>query len=322
MIDTERAEHADHPSAFIAFNQDVRHYVRDGVPGLIAYRLRGRSAVMFGGVLAAPEHTEPLLDGFLAWCAGRRLRVVVVQIRPDQCAVFAARGFTVDQLGSSYSIDLARFSLQGRSLAKIRQNTARAAREQVVVREVGPAEHAAELDAIDDEWLRAKGRHARQLHFMVGERGGRGEPHRRLFGAWQDARLVGYITYSPAWGVRPGWLYDLTRRRPDAPVGTIELINLTALRVFAGEGARWLHLGLTPFAGLDARHAVPDARNALVEKIVRLIAEHGTFLYSATSQESFKLKWAPHSIEPEYLAFQRRPTVAALWQLFKLTNAI
>ncbi|WP_219822344.1 DUF2156 domain-containing protein [Streptomyces sp. Ru72] len=54
-----------------------------------------------------------------------------------------------------------------------------------------------------------------------------------------------------AWGACKGNSRAARDAAPDrdAPVGTVELVDLTALTRFAEEGAGWLHLGLTPFAG-------------------------------------------------------------------------
>ncbi|MFB6890800.1 bifunctional lysylphosphatidylglycerol flippase/synthetase MprF [Kitasatospora sp. NPDC056327] len=310
--------YADHPSGFLAYNDGVEHFTSASVPGVIAHRRRGGTVFTFGGPFAPAEHRAALLAEFQQRVVGRR-RLVAAQVRAADLDVFTGRGWTVNQLGSSYSIDLARFSLKGKALAKIRQNTARAGREGVTVREVPAADPPPELDEIDRSWLRDKGRHVKRMTFLVGERTGRGVPHRRLFVAERDGAVIGYVSYSPSYGSRPGWLYDLTRRTPQASVGTIELLNVAALRTFTEEGAGWLHLGLTPFAGLGA-----EAANAspLLGRAVRLIAERGTFVYPARSQQAFKLKWAPQVIEPEYVAFRGGPRPSSLWQLFRITNAI
>lgn len=317
--------HADHPSAFLAVNSGTSHFRGRTVPGLIAHRTGRRQAVQFAGPFAAAPDRGALLDEFLAALAARphRPRLTAVQLRREDIALYAARGFAVNQIGSSYGIDLSRFRLAGKALAKVRQNVSRARREGVEVTEVlpGDPDGGAALEAIDAEWLRAKGRHVKELTFLVGERGGPGAGLRRTFLARHRGRTVAYITYSPVWGSRPGLLYDLTRRSRAAPVGTIELINLTALQRFQEEGAGWLHLGLTPFAGLDADHEPPCSSRALT-RIVGLLGEHGRLVYPARSQEAFKRKWAPHAVEPEFAAFQGGVRLPAVWHLLRTTGAL
>ncbi|MBH1933787.1 DUF2156 domain-containing protein [Streptomyces sp. AV19] len=293
------------------------HSVR--VPGLIAYKQRGGHVVQFGGPFAPPQHKASLLAEFRSHLAGR---LTVAQLRTADIPLYAERGFTVNQIGSSYSIDLSRFTTRGQALAKVRQNTSRARREGVTVDELThDAAHDEELATIDAAWLRAKGWHVKQLDFLIGERGGPGAPLRRTFIARREGRTIGYVTYSPAYGTRPGWLYDLTRRVPSCPVGTVELINLTALTRFRSEGTGWLHLGLTPFAGLSSEHESASAGRILT-RVIRLLAKHGRIVYPARNQEAFKLKWNPHVIEPEYAAFEGGVTLGAVWNLLRVTNAL
>ncbi|MEU6706174.1 DUF2156 domain-containing protein [Streptomyces wuyuanensis] len=317
--------HADHPSAFLAMNDGTSHHLGRGASGLIAHRTGRRHAVQFGGPFAPAAERGALLDEFLGGlAAGRgRRRLTAVQLRRDDIGPYAARGFAVNQIGSSYSVDLRRFTLGGKALAKIRQNVSRARREGVRVTEVtgDDACGLAELDAIDAEWLRSKGRHVKELTFLVGERGGPGAPLRRTFLARHEGRTVAYITYSPVWGSRPGFLYDLTRRSTSAPVGTIELVNLTALQRFQEEGAGWLHLGFTPFAGLDPAHE-PSCSSRTLSRVVGRLGEHGRVVYPARSQEAFKRKWAPHVVEPEYAAFQGGARLPAVWNLLRVTGAV
>ncbi|MET9489809.1 DUF2156 domain-containing protein [Nocardia sp. NPDC006630] len=330
VLDTQRdllfaaiEQYSDHPSAFISYNDDVECFTVAGIPGAVAYRTRGRSVFQFAAPFTAPQHRTELSEAFREWTRARRLKLGVVQLRGEDAADYVERGFTVDQFGSSYSIDLSAFTLKGKPLAKVRQNISRAERDGVSVSQVlGTGSQVAELDEIDREWLRAKGWHVKKMTFLVGQRDGRGGPHRRMFTAILDGRVVAYISYSPAYGSRPGWLYDLTRRLPQAPVGTIELLNHLALRVFREEGAGWLHLGLTPFAGVSSAHVVPGGSTRLMSGLVQLLAEHGAAVYPAASQERFKRKWAPHVVEPEYLAFDGRQRPTQVWHLLRMTNSI
>lgn len=281
--------------------------------------------MQFGGPFAAPAQRGALLDEFLGTLRARRrgAALTAVQLRARDVRAYEDRGFAVNRIGSSYSIDLTRFTLSGKPLAKVRQNVSRARREGCTVTEVTGSDPALRraLDALDANWLRAKGRHVKELRFLIGERGGPGAPLRRTFVARRDGRTLGYVSYSPAWGSRPGWLYDLTRREPEAPVGTVELINLTALQRFQEEGAQWLHLGLTPFASLDTEPE-PASASPMLTRAVRLLGTHGDVVYPARSQEAFKRKWAPHAVDPEYAAFQGGVRPPAVWRLLRLTGAL
>ena len=55
---------------------------------------------------------------------------------------------------------------------------------------------------------------------------------------------------------------------------------------------------------------------------IRMLAEHGSAIYPAASQLAYKEKWALDQIQPEYVAFQRRVSIGALWSLLRLTNSV
>ena len=320
-------DHADHSSAFLVLNDGTEHYLSDDRTGLVAYRRRGRRhLVQLCGPITPPQHRRRLLVEFLDWSHRQGRRVTAVQLTRSEAEIYAAHGFVVNQLGASYSIDLMGYALRGRRFVKTRNMINHARRRGVTVQEIAPthpgrAEVDADLDSIDRSWLRTKGRHVKELTFMVGERGGRGRNLRRLFVARHQGAVVAYVTFSPVFGSRPGWLYDLTRRSPDAPPGTIEAIFHEAATRMQQESVPWLHLGLTPFAGLDTRNDLPQASRT-ARRVIEAIGAHGPKLYPARSQQAFKLKWGPTLIEPEYLAFEGGLRPGALWQLLRITNTV
>jgi lysylphosphatidylglycerol synthetase-like protein (DUF2156 family) len=178
-----------------------------------------------------------------------------------------------------------------------------------------------QLDEIDRLWLRSKGRHVKELKLMVGQRGGRAQPSRRLFAAVNEGGMaLAYVSFSPVYGTRSGWLHDLSRRRPDAPPGVLELIVVTAIEMFAAERASHLHFGFTPFTGLSPEHEVAGA-SRVTARILRFLARHGSAIYPAASQLAYKEKWGLNLVQPEYIAFQGGISPRRVWSLLRVTNA-
>ncbi|MFF3376933.1 bifunctional lysylphosphatidylglycerol flippase/synthetase MprF [Streptomyces sp. NPDC002680] len=313
--------HADNPSAFLALNSGNEFFVDDRYDGVCAFRPAGRHLLQLGGPFAAPGDRAGLLDAFLDRAAGGQRRVIAVQLQADDAQLYADHGFTVNQIGASYAVDLARFTLRGSPFVRLRNKISRARRAGVEVAQVPPGESSDVLDLIDREWLLGKGKHAKELRFLVGERDGPEQKHQRVFTGTVDGRVVGYISYSPAFGSRPGWLHDLSRRRADAPPGTMELLNSTAIERFRGEGGEWLHFGFTPFVGLEPSLEAPGA-SGMVARVVRFLGERGERVYPAAAQLEYKEKWAPHVVLPEYIAFQGGVRPSALWRLGRETNAL
>jgi lysylphosphatidylglycerol synthetase-like protein (DUF2156 family) len=319
--------HAENPSAFLALNDGTEQFTLPGSDGFIAYRRSGRYLVQLGGPFAAEADRDRLLDGFLEHAARERRRVIGVQLMRRDIAKYAERGFIINQFGASYARSLDGFSLRGKPHMRLRNKLSRARRAGVEVSELGvdrevSPEISAELDGIDRQWLRAKGRHVKELTFLIGERGGRAGDFRRTFAAFAEGRVVGYVSFSPVHGARAGWLHDLSRRLPSAPPGTQDLIVAAAIERFQAEGVGWLHFGMTPFTGLDPANEHPTNSSRLAARIVRLLAERGEKIYPAADQLAYKMKWAPDVVEPEYVAFPGRVRLGAVWQLLRLTNSV
>jgi lysylphosphatidylglycerol synthetase-like protein (DUF2156 family) len=272
-------------------------------------------------VFGAPFGPDPaaLLRAFTSHARAARRKVVAVQAQESDVDTYAAAGFTVNQVGASYAVDLAAFTLRGSRFVRLRNKISRATRSGLVVREVPYAQWADALAGLDAEWLRAK--HAKPLEFLVGECGGPVQHARRLFVGTIDGMLAGYISYSPAYGSRPGWLHDLSRRRPGVPPGVMEAINAAAISVFRGEGAGWLHFGFTPFTGLS-RSLEHPSHSGWFAWVVGLLGRRGAAVYPAASQLAYKRKWAPQVVSPEYVAFSHGASLTAFLQVFRASNAL
>jgi lysylphosphatidylglycerol synthetase-like protein (DUF2156 family) len=312
-------KYADNPSAFLALNAGNRHFTVPGLDGVVTYRVSGRRLVEFGGPVG-PD-AAALLDRFGAFARARRARVVAVQVQAHDVPVYEAAGYTVNQVGASYAVDLARFTPRGGRFVKLRNKIARATRAGLVVREVAQPEWDDRLRALDARWLAAKGRHAKPLEFLVGECGGPHQPARRLFAGTIGDALVGYVSYAPAYGSRPGWLHDLSRRVPDGPPGIMEAVNATAMATFHAEGARWLHFGFTPFTGLSDGFGTAT-QSRWFRWLVTQLGDRGAAVYPAATQLAYKEKWAPHAVIPEYVAFDGRASLYGFLQVFRAANAL
>lgn len=299
----EVTQYLDHPSGFLALSPRNQLFTQVPLPGFLAYRQYGRHWIAFGGVQAPPDTQGQLLDAFLAAARQHRCRVLVVQLRQAQVPLFASRGATINQLGTSFGLTLTDYSFAGTQKMQLRNKIKRARQAGLRVEEVGvetPRDQAIfqQLSDISQRWLAAKGKP--ELDFMIGEIGSPDDTLRRIF-LVRDAteQPIGFITYVPVWGERPGYLHDLTRRLPTAPVGAMELCNAYALERMRSEGVAYLHFGFTPFI-VDGEE-LPQASKVMAW-LVRLLYRHGSFIYPAQSQAHYKLKWGTDILEREYIA--------------------
>lgn len=315
----------DHPSGWLALSPRNERFTVGDRPGFVAYRARGRHLVAFGGVHAPPEERAPLLTAFLAHAAAQRRRALFVQVRAEQAPLFQAEGFTLNRFGASYALSVAQHRLSGGARMKLRQKVRRAEKLGLRVLELGrelprDAEAFRRLAEISAVWLRKKKK--KELELMVGELGAPEDTRRRVLVAVEpDGRWAGFISYVPVYGARPGYLHDLTRRLPDAPPGTMELVNHTALERLRAEGVPHLHFGFTPFILPDPDAPEPTGASRFAAWVIRLLARRGSAIYPAEDQVRYKQKWAPDQVESELIAF-RPLSLRAIWDLLLVTRSI
>ncbi|MFC9429552.1 DUF2156 domain-containing protein [Streptomyces sp. NPDC056987] len=310
----------ENPSAFLALNSGNSTYTVPGLDGVIVYRRTGRHAVQFGGPFAAPDAYGPLLESFRRYVKGEGLSLVGVQLQRADAERYAGHGFTVNQIGASWAVTLGDFSLRGTRFMQLRNKISRAHRNGLEIKEVDAGDWLKEIAAIDAAWLGGKDG-AHQLEFLVGEVGGEVQPLRRLFAGTIDGTPVAYISYSPVYGERAGWMHDLSRRIPGGSPGLMEAVNAHAIEVFRSEGVPWLHFGFTPFTGLDASHEL-DGHSPAFQWLMHALWAEGAALYPAQTQLSYKQKWAPDALIPEYVAFDGpSASLASFAHIFRACKA-
>jgi phosphatidylglycerol lysyltransferase-like protein len=312
-----------HPSGYLALSKRNAKFVVAGIPGFIAYRRQGKHLWMFGGIHAAAHDAGELLDRFLQFAVQSGRRVGAVQVQADQAELFASRGFTVNQMGTTYATSLADYSFSGGQKMQLRNKINHARRLGLKVVELGRevprnAEWFAKLEQVSASWLAEKGK--KELDFMIGELGDESDQHRRIFLALDaEEKPVAFISYVPVWGSdQPGYLHDLTRKVPDAAAGVMELCNATAIERFKQEGVKYLHFGFTPFI-VDPQ--ADGYGNRLVHRIIQALRKYGEKLYPADTQEAYKLKWGADMMRREYLAV-RPVSPRAVLDLLLVTRSV
>jgi lysylphosphatidylglycerol synthetase-like protein (DUF2156 family) len=312
---------AENPSAFLAVSEGNSYFRLPGSSGVVVYRPAGRYLVQFGGPFAPDESYAELLQGFRDFAREQGKTVVGVQLQRSDAEVYLKHGFTVNQIGASYGIDLTKFSLQGTKFMRLRNKIARAHKAGLEVREVDRADWVDAIRTLDQVWLGSKGENVHELEFLVGQCGGDMQRHRRLFVGTMNGQLVGYISYSPVYGGRPGWMHDLSRRIPNKLPGIMEAINFTAINQFSAEGISWLHFGFTPFTALDEANELPGHSIGFTQ-FMHLLWEYGEAVYPAKSQLAYKQKWEQHLVLPEYVAFDGPADIGGFAAIFRAAGAL
>lgn len=311
---------SENPSSFLAVNEGNRYFTLAGRPGVIVYRLTGRYIIQFGGPFAPDGSYEDLMEAFTRFVRDQGKLLSVIQLQARDARIYARHGFTVNQVGASYAVNLRTFTLAGKRYMQLRNKISRTMKSGTDICEADYEEWKDGVADVDRRWLPLKGEGARPLEFLVGQTGGPMQKHRRLFIGVKDGTLAGYVSYSPVYGSNPGWMHDLSRRLPDSSPGIMEAINKTAIDTFRAEGVPWLHFGFTPFTSMSEDREV-EGRSPGFAWLMRRLGETGS-VYPASTQLAYKEKWNPTLITTEYAGFPGPASVEGFVHVWRACNAM
>jgi phosphatidylglycerol lysyltransferase len=170
----------------------------------------------------------------------RHLAPMLYKCAPQHAAVARRYGWAVMRVSDEAVLSPATFNATIPACRQLRRMLRKATSAGVTVTSAGRRLPIAEMTAVSANWVRENG-HERGV-FM-----GRFHPDvllaQRVFLAYRDARLVGFVSFNE---VAAEWSLDLMRQSPDAPDGTIHLLVTEAIAQAAACGAPRLSLASVP----------------------------------------------------------------------------
>ena len=307
-------EYGWNATAYQILNPGILHWFsRDG-DAVIGFVTQARTRVVAGAPVCSSARLAAVVDEFGADAARRGEHVCYFGAgsRLDTLLMPTGR-WSVASLGAQPSWDPTTWPGIVAARASLRAQLNRARNKHVRVTEWDAARAAsnADLRRCLTEWLGERRMPA--LHFLVEpETLGRLED-RRLFVAERGDIVVGFLLASPI-PARRGWLVEQIIRGRAAPNGTAELLLDAAMRALAGNGARYVTLGLAPLS----RHSRFDDQRMprWLRLVLRWVRAHGRRFYNFEGLDRFKAKFAPDDWE-EIVALSDSPhfTPRALWAI-------
>lgn len=310
-------QYGEHPAAWVLLEGRKRYVTIPGSPGFVAYECRRGLRILAGDPVAPPTLHRALLARARRRALGRPVFAYSVTARA--VSAYREAGFGLVCVGAEPTLDPARFSLAGGKRATLRAAVNHAAAAGLRVEELVPGRPAGrdaedEVRAISTAWLAGKG--GSSLGFLLGDPDPVAGSRKRWFVARGPRGVEGFVTCNPI-PARRGWYVDVTRRRPDAPRGTIECLTVHAISTFASERAAVVSLGLSPLARLESGDALACDSPPLRARLA-LAYERVRTPYDFRALQRYKAKYAPDAWEPHFLAYTR----GAGEQLARLVVAI
>lgn len=227
--------------------------------------------------LAAEGDMVNLLQEFEQNLPGQPLYVGVDY---DTVRALGPLGYDATMMGTEFSVDLATFSVRGKSMKQLRHARNLHRRCPVVVREVaGDKVDWCEVERISAAWRQNKAVKQRELGLLTRPPVFADEWGVRKFYAYIGDTLAGYVFFDPYFkdGQLVGYCANILRAAPEMNrLGLLDHIMLSAMATFRAEGVKEISLGIAPLHGVRRF----DGDRSALRWIQRYLYRYGNSLYA------------------------------------------
>jgi lysyl-tRNA synthetase class 2 len=290
--------------AFFALRRDKNWFFSPTRRSFLAYRIVGGVALVSGDPVGDDAEFDALVEEFrrVAHAAGRR--IAVLGAGADGAARYRRLGLRAIKLGEEGVVRPSEFSLEGRSIRKVRQSMHRLERAGYRCRIV-PAHELdaglrAELESVSREWLGS----AAERGFTMAMDDLYGDPE-IVFAVAEDesGRARGFLHLVPAPATRAYSLSTMRRRR-ETPNGLMEFLIVRTIEWSRATEVEELSLNFCVFTDVLRRGG---ALRVLLLRLDRLFQLERLFAFT----RKFQPEWRPRYVCVERYADV--PAVALAW---------
>jgi lysyl-tRNA synthetase class 2 len=278
------------------------HFACDG---MLAYRTLRETAVVSGDPIGPPGTAASILASFERFAEARGWQVVLTGASPRYIDAYRQSGLRALRIGEEAIVTPQRFSLEGRSIRKVRQSVSRLERHgwRIDIVQAGALDPAVrrELAAMEGRWRASRPRLS-GFAMTLGRLWGAEEDARGLYVTARDSdgRLRAFLRFAE---YARGLSLDATRRSGEEINGVTEAMVVAALAYARERGAAEVSLNFAGFAHVMTATAVSGGQR-LLRLGLRLF--HGRFQLERLVR--FSDKFGPEW-RPRYLVHRGRTSL-------------
>lgn len=311
------------PEAWLAALGDKTLLFSPSGKSFLSYRVRGRRWIAMGEPAGLKSERLALLWAFAELADSYGGAAVFYSVGEALLADLATMGLAVRKVGETAVVDVAAFTLEGRSRQNLRTAVNRAEREGAVFEVLPPGSASgleSQLKAVSDAWL--ADHNGVEKAFSLGrfnvdylDLTPLAVVRQRGEGEAGPGGIVAFANLLPGAGEAREVAIDLMRHTPDAPPGVMDYLFIRSIQWAAAEGYAHFDLGMAPLAGLEDRRGAP-----VFGRVGALVFEEGGALYGFQGLRAYKSKFAP-DWRPRFIAAPAStPLALALLDVALLTS--
>lgn len=294
--------------ARLALLSDKEYYFSPSRRSVIAFVVKGRSAIALGDPIGPEDDRLEILYSFRQFCRLNDWFPAFYEVGGEQLRYYREMGWRWIQIGEEAIVDLSKFHLKGKSNQSLRtaiNRLTKTGHRCVVYEPPNSEELIAQLKPVSDEWLKQKNGSEKQFSIAWFDRD---YLQNYKIAVVYDAndRIVAFSNLLSGYNKKEVTI-DLMRYRADVENGTMEFLFVSLLQHFKSEQYETLSFSLSPLAGVGATTASPA-----IERGLRRFVKYLNRFYNFNGLHQFKHKFQPNW-EPRYLVFpnhQSLPEIA------------
>jgi lysyl-tRNA synthetase, class II len=293
---------------------DKHHFFDASRRAFLGYRIEAGVLLVSGDPVGPRAALPGLLRELCGFAEARGLAIGAVGASEEFAALAAGAGLRSFYIGDEAIVDLAAFSLEGRSIRKVRQAVTRARKAgfTAAVQTMGELSETElrELEGLSDRWRGDEP----ERGFSMAIDSLRGEHlSESLVVVARDAEGAarGFLHFAPCCG-RPAMSLGLMRRDRDSVNGLTEYLVVSAIEMLRERGVEEMSLNFAAFARLLR------SPSGLGERALGRLVTLANPYFQIESLYRFNAKFSPRW-QPRYLLYERRPLgfartgLAAMW---------
>ena len=290
--------HGHDSLAFFALRRDKSWFFSPSRRSFLAYRVVGGVALVSGDPIGDATEVPELLAEFQRVCHARGWRLALLSVRAELLPLAKRLGLRAIKLGDEAIVRPERFSLEGRSIRKVRQSVARLRRAGYSFRVVAAggvdAGLRAELEQVSDAW---RGRSCERGFSMAMDDLFREDD--TLFAlAESDGRVGGFLHLVPT-ACNRAYSLSAMRRLPGTPNGLMEFLVVETIGWARDASVEELSLNFCVFSDLIAQ----GSRTRL-HVLARTVLRAGDRVFQLERLLVFTRKFGP-DWRPRYVCVER-----------------
>jgi lysyl-tRNA synthetase class 2 len=286
--------------SYFALRRDKSWYFRGDA--VVSYRYLWNLALVSGDPVGDAADVPGVFEAFVRHARGRGWGVAVLAGGSQHADLYSRLGLRRFYLGDEALIEPRNFSLEGRSIRKVRQSCHRLERAGYRLEFVGDAH-------VDPDLEEALAAVARAWRGRAPERGftmALGDPAMpgdadclTVVARDVDGRAQGYLHLAPCYGASAGFSLDQMRRRPGTPNGMTEWMVARTVEELGRRGVGRVSLNFAFLGGLFRERS----GLSVIQRVEVAIAQRLSPFFQIESLHRFNAKFSPTWV-PRYIYYE------------------